>query len=126
MPALKRILIVDDEPDITEIINLFLGKLGYAADTSHSGEAVMDRIENNDYWAVFCDLKMPGLNGIEVFDRVRGRNSDLAKRFVLLTGSVLDSHTESVLSEKKITLFKKPFNFREFTTLFSRLETGSA
>lgn len=125
MAGMKRILVVDDEPSITEIINLFAGKLGYAADASHSGESVMDKIERNDYWAVFCDLKMPGLNGLEVFDEVRNRNGDLAKRFVLLTGAVLDGKTESVLSEKKITLFRKPFNFKEFTRLFSLLETGS-
>jgi DNA-binding response OmpR family regulator len=119
---MKRILVIDDEPYITEIMIHFAQKLGYETDVSHSGETTIRKIRENDYWAVFCDLKMPGLNGLEVFEKIREIRSDLSQRFVLLTGAIPDSGTESVLSEMRIPLFRKPFNFQEFTNLLGSLE----
>lgn len=119
---MKRILVIDDEPYITEIMIHFAQKLGYETDVSHSGDTTIRKIRENDYWAVFCDLKMPGLNGLEVFEKIREIRSDLSQRFVLLTGAIPDSGTESVLSEMRIPLFRKPFNFQEFTNLLGSLE----
>lgn len=122
---MKKILIVDDEPDITEIIHRYAQKIGYSADTSHSWDDVLRQVESNDYWAIFCDLKMPGINGLEIFDRLQSRRSKRPQRFVLLTGMMLDRDTETMLAERNILLFKKPFNFREFTSMFTRLEATS-
>lgn len=118
----KRIMIIDDEPCITDVIALFARKLGYLADVSSSADATLDKIKETDYWAVFCDLKMPGLNGLEMFERVCQMRSELSKRFVLLTGAIPDKLTESAVREKNIILLRKPFNFEEFTRLFSSLE----
>lgn len=123
---MKKILVVDDEPYITEIMNEFARKLGYETDVSHSADVTLDKIRNNEYWAVFCDLKMPGMNGLEVFDKIRELKAGLQRRFVLLTGAIPDSGTESLLAEKSILLLRKPFNFQEFTTLFKTLERNSA
>ena len=123
---MKKILVVDDEPYITEIMNEFARKLGYETDVSHSSDVTLDKIRHNEYWAVFCDLKMPGMNGLEVFDKIRELRSGLTRRFVLLTGAIPDSSTESVLTEKHILLLRKPFNFQEFSNLFSKLEKHPA
>lgn len=119
---MKKILIIDDEPNITHIIELFAGRLGYSTDISHTGDAGVEKVKNSDYWAVFCDFKMPGLNGLEIFDKISELSSNLSRRFVLLTGAIPDKKTEAQLTEKKILLFRKPFNFNEFSNLFSVLE----
>lgn len=123
---MKKILVVDDEPYITEIMNEFARKLGYETDVSHSADVTLDKIRQNEYWAVFCDLKMPGMNGLEVFDKIRELKANLTRRFVLLTGAIPDSGTESVLTEKNILLLRKPFNFQEFSSLLRTLEQHPA
>ena len=119
---MKKIFIIDDEPDIIEIMSLFADQLGYAADTSPSGEDAVGKILRNDYWAVFCDLKMPGLSGIEIFEQVHPLKPELWKRFILVTGAILDRETEETVMEKDIRVLRKPFNFEAMKTLLSRLE----
>lgn len=119
---MKKILIIDDEPDITEIVNLFSLKLGYQTDVSHSGDGILDKLSMNDYWAVFCDLKMPGLNGLEIFDKITETSAALSQRFVLLTGAILDPNTEAKVTKKNILFFRKPFNFEDFKKLVLALE----
>ena len=121
-PSMKRILIIDDEPNLTEIINAFACRLGYVADTSHSGEEAIELLTKNDYWAVLCDLKMPGLNGLEIFDKIKEVNSETAKRFVLLTGALLDDKTEEAAAKNRIITFRKPFNFQGIKDTFALLE----
>jgi CheY-like chemotaxis protein len=119
---MKKVLIVDDEPNITEIIHFFASRLGYSTDAAHSGKSAMEKVGSNQYWAVFCDLRMPGLNGMEIYDRVRGLNSILSNKFVLLTGTILDQDMEETVTEKKIRVLQKPFCFEGIKSLFSELE----
>jgi CheY-like chemotaxis protein len=121
--AMKKILIVDDEPNIAEIIRLFARRLGYSSDAADSGRSAMEKVGSNQYWAVFCDLQMPGLNGMEIYNRVKGLNSDLSDKFVLLTGSMLDQHTEAAIKKNNIRVLRKPFYFEGIKKIISELET---
>lgn len=119
---MKKILIIDDEPYIAEIIKLFASKLGYEADASFSGEAVLRKAKEGEYWAVFCDLLMPGMNGLEIYEQIKDTRFELSRRFVLLTASIPDKKTENFLKEKEVIFFRKPFNFDNFKELFKSLE----
>ncbi len=119
---MKKILIVDDEPNITEILSLFAQQLGYSSDAVHSGESAVERIKSNQYWAIFCDFQMSGLNGLMFYDKVKELNADLCGRFVLLTGSVLDDHAEASVKKEKIRVLPKPFYFDGIKQVFHELE----
>jgi two-component system, NtrC family, sensor kinase len=119
---MKKILIIDDEDYITEIISMFSNELGYSADASNDGSDAIERIKSNDYWAVFCDLMMPGLNGLEIFERVEQINTDLCRRFILITGAILDKKIEEKVYDKNVVVFRKPFNFENIREVFSKLE----
>ncbi|HAM52144.1 MAG TPA: hypothetical protein DCP92_16185 [Nitrospiraceae bacterium] len=119
---MKKIFIIDDEPDITEIMSLFADQLGYTADVSPSGDDAVGKILLNDYWAVFCDLKMPGLSGLEIFEHVHPLKPEFWKRFILVTGAILDRETEETVKKKDIMVLRKPFNFETIKALFLQLE----
>lgn len=119
---MKKILIVDDEPSVLEIIRIFAMHLGYSSDTAYSGGSAMEKVGSNRYWAVFCDLQMPGLNGMELYDKVKGLNYCLSKKFVLLTGAMLDQDMEETITEENIRVLQKPFHFESIKSLFSELE----
>src|SRR3990172_8900783 len=71
MTALKRILVVDDDPVIGKSFHRVLSGKGYAVISASSGQEALDKLAREDYDAVFTDIKMPGMNGIEVAARVK-------------------------------------------------------
>ena len=119
---MKTILVIDDDPTIIDVLRLFAAQIGYSCDAANSGEVALEKIANNTYWAVICDLQMPGLNGVELYDRIRERNPGLSDKFVLLTGSLLDLKTEHKVEECNIKVLMKPFHFKSIVTLFSAFQ----
>jgi len=119
---MKKILIIDDEPNIVEVIRLFAAQMGYDADSACSGKSGVEKIKMNQYWALFCDLQLPGLNGLSVYENVKELRMELSKKFVLLTGSVLDQDAESMLATQKIRVLLKPFYFEDVQKIFDELE----
>lgn len=119
---MKKVLIIDDEPDITDILSQFFSKLGYSADMSGSGADALDKIMQNDYSLVLSDFKMPGLSGIEVFEAIKEIDPLLCRNFILMTGMILDSCFETRVTEEKIMVLKKPFNFDDFDSIIKSIE----
>jgi CheY-like chemotaxis protein len=121
---LKRILVIDDEPYITDIIQLFSERLDCIADAAHSVNAALEKLHaaHSDYWAVFCDLKMPGLSGLEIYHAVSDMKKNSPLRFALLTGSIPDDDVMDMVKEKKILYFRKPFTFQDFKSVMTELE----
>lgn len=68
-----RILIVDDEPSITEFVSYALQKEGYTADTAADGEEALQKIENSRYDLFIFDIMLPGIDGYELCRRVRAK-----------------------------------------------------
>ena len=72
MSALQqKILVVDDDPSVTRSFNRVLSQKGYAVITAASAEEALAKIQNEHYDAVFTDIKMPGMNGVEMARRVK-------------------------------------------------------
>ncbi len=68
-----RLLVVDDNEANRQMLSRRLGERGYLVDTVEAGEAALSRLEATGYDAVLLDVVMPGLGGLEVLERVRGR-----------------------------------------------------
>ena len=66
-----HILIVDDEADAGEILSLRLGRRGYAPVYASSGEAALAHLAANPVDVVLLDIKMPGMDGLEVLRHIR-------------------------------------------------------
>lgn len=72
MGALKwKILIVDDEDDIRDVLQERLTSLGYQALTAATGEEALEKVEKEDPDLMFLDLKLPQMDGLEVLKRLR-------------------------------------------------------
>jgi len=67
----KRILLVDDEPDILEFISYTLNKEGFKVETALNGTSGLEKAESFDPHLILLDLMMPGMDGIEVCERIR-------------------------------------------------------
>ena len=67
----QRILIVEDEAPMCELLTAFFSEKGYNVDTAQDGEHAVGRLEEQDYALVVTDIKLPGMSGLELLARIR-------------------------------------------------------
>lgn len=79
-----EILVLDDDPDATEILKHVLIREGYKVETVSSPTAGMDRLAAHQFHILILDLRLPDMDGIEVLRKIRERDRDLA--VIILTG----------------------------------------
>ena len=81
-----KVLIVDDEPALAELIEIVLDSAGHESTVVHGGEAALDELRDGSFDVVLSDYQMPGMNGLEL---LRQSRAELATSppFVFVTGS---------------------------------------
>jgi CheY-like chemotaxis protein len=72
----KKILVVDDEKSLREILKSKLVKLGYDPECAKNGEEALKILENEKFPLILTDLRMPGIDGIELCMRIKERNPE--------------------------------------------------
>lgn len=73
----RKILVVDDEEDVRNLIARTLSRAGYEVEVAADGESALELLQKNHYHVLFTDLKMPGISGIELIEEARKVNPDL-------------------------------------------------
>lgn len=73
MSAQRKVLVVDDDPVVSESFNRVLSRKGYAVITAANGDEALAKLQAEQYDLVFTDLRMPGMDGLEVAERVKAR-----------------------------------------------------
>lgn len=71
MPRKPHILVVDDEADVREVIQLNLGREGFAVSTAADGEAALKSLREQSFDAAVLDVMMPGMDGLSVCREIR-------------------------------------------------------
>jgi DNA-binding NtrC family response regulator len=118
VPAV-RILIVDDDKAICDLMQTLLEKDGFIVKTHSDPTLVEDDVRQGNYHVIVLDLMMPKLDGIEVLKRIRMHDSDVA--VVMFTAH---PNLESAVASMKldaVDYIKKPFNPDEFREVLARV-----
>jgi len=84
MSALRKVLVVDDDPVIGRSFDRVLTGKGYAVITAGSGQEALNKLETEDYDVVFTDIKMPGMSGLDMAEQVKAKRPWLP--VVIITG----------------------------------------
>ena len=84
----KPILIVDDEPNVRLMYRASLAGQGYELSEASSGEAALELCEDHEYVAAILDLRMPGMDGFELLEKMQGRGITTPVVFVTAFGDV--------------------------------------
>lgn len=108
-----RILLIDDEVDLLDVLIRALQIEGYQVDAVSNGEAALDRLNQNGYDLILCDVRMPGLSGLEIYEQMQGRFPELARRLVFITGDTVSPHTRRFLDETGAPYLDKPFELED-------------
>jgi len=112
----RRVLVIDDEEAILQMISEDLNSSGYQVDTATDGESGLRQLRQNHYDATLCDWKMPGLNGRQVYEQLRATHPGLCQRLIFITGDVINEPMRQFLESEKRPCLAKPFTFAEFHT----------
>jgi CheY-like chemotaxis protein len=84
MSASRKVLVVDDDPVVATSFNRVLASKGYAVITAGNGEEALKKLSAEKYDLVYTDIKMPGMSGIEVAEKVKASQPWLP--VVIITG----------------------------------------
>lgn len=84
MSALRKVLVVDDDPVVGKSFNRVLSGKGYAVITASTGQEALDKLDAEDYDVVFTDIKMPGMSGLDMAEQLKQRHPWLP--VVIVTG----------------------------------------
>jgi len=119
-----RILVVDDEKVIRDIVKLVLTGEGYEVDTVDNADDALKKIESQKYSLILVDIKMPDMSGIELYERIQKIDKSLARRVVFITGDIIGADTEKFLSETKVAHLDKPFDTEQLSREVQRALTA--
>ena len=104
-----RVLLIDDEPEICELLIDFLEDSGLAVETACNGQDALRLIAARDFDAIVCDLRMPGMDGPALFDQVARERPAMVSRFIFGTGDLLSESSHKFLKECNRPFLEKPF-----------------
>ncbi|MFQ5869072.1 MAG: sigma-54-dependent transcriptional regulator [Candidatus Zixiibacteriota bacterium] len=120
-----RILVVDDQESQREMLGGHLKNKGYAVTTAESGESALEICEKNFFEVALLDLKMPGLSGLDLLNRLKEINPDTISIIITAYGSI-ESAVEALKSGAFDYITKPINNLEEVDLIIEKaLETHS-
>ena len=94
-PNAARILVIDDEPQVRTVFEEALTGQGYSVDLAEDGTQAIEKVEGKRFDIVICDLKMPGIDGLETIRRIQAIHRDI--QFIVITAhGTFESAIESL------------------------------
>ena len=114
-----NILIVDDEPEVAEVLATSLTRQGHTATVAHSGEDALRLITQLALDAMFLDVSMPGMNGLEVLAEVKRVQPSLA--VVVITGHSTEDEIEEVRRMGVLEVITKPAALTHYQRALTRI-----
>ena len=104
----EKLLILDDEPDMLKLLQMIISeKTPYEAVTTNNPHEALELVKGGVFALVITDLKMPGLDGIEVLEAIRRMDEDIPVIFITAYGSV-ESAIEA-MQKGAFDFITKPF-----------------
>jgi DNA-binding response OmpR family regulator len=115
----KPILIVDDEKNIRLTLSQALKILEVETDTAANGEEALAKLKEREFGLILLDLKMPGMDGMEVLRRVREIRPDI--RIIIITAYGTVESAVEAMKLGAVDFIQKPFSPEEIRELVSRV-----
>lgn len=111
-----RALVIDDEFTIRLALRRFFTRMGWSVDEASNGESgysliVLDAHQKDvpPYDIIISDLRMPGLNGIELHDRVKEMAPEMLSHLIFSTGDIVSEEAANFVRTSECLVLQKPF-----------------
>jgi CheY-like chemotaxis protein len=107
MPNTQRLLMVDDDPSMHDLVQAMLQGTEWEVDSAQDGEQALERVKTGAYDLVLTDILMPGMDGLTLLSRLRERHPDT--RVVVMTIKNTADHILGSLRREAAGYVSKPF-----------------
>jgi two-component system nitrogen regulation response regulator GlnG len=114
-----RVLVADDEPSIRFVLRETLEELGCDVSDVDDGDAALGRLDTGDYALAFLDIRMPGLSGLELLERVQSLELDTA--VVIITAQNTFENAVEAMKRGALDYLVKPFGIDEVKALTAKV-----
>jgi DNA-binding NtrC family response regulator len=112
--APPRILVVDDQSGVRAFVSEALVRLGYEVRTAAGANEALALMARTQFKVVVCDLRLPGVRGVELVERLRRLDPNVT--IIILTGVSSDDHDVCRLREGGIAVLHKPVQLTQLNT----------
>ncbi len=114
-----RVLIVDDEEYIRLSLSELLSYIGFEVATAANGEDALSKLTENRFDIAFMDIKIPGMNGVELLGRVRKAYPDVS--VIMMTGYATVENAVEAVKLGAYDFLRKPYDIEEIKVSINRL-----
>ena len=111
--AEKRILVVDDEQDIIEMLVELLTAQGYVVDSATAAEGALEQVRANIYDGAILDFNLPDMNGVMLHRQIRQMDGELAEHTLFTSGLVQSEDNMGYYSAFGGGFLAKPFDLND-------------
>jgi len=115
-----RVLVIEDEPSVAQLIADVLREEGLVTEIALDGVHGLSRALAGDFDLVICDLKMPQVNGQNIYRQLAAKDKTQLNRLVFVTGDTLSRHTMEFLESSGVPFLAKPFLVEELKLIVHR------
>ena len=105
----KRILVVEDEPAISQVSLRVLVSEGFEVDIAVNGKVAQDMLEAKQYDFCLIDIRTPQMSGKELYQWLKKKHPELTRGVIFTTGDVMGGDTQSFLEQAGRLFLPKPF-----------------
>lgn len=117
---LNRILVADDEESMRWVLSKALKRKGFQVDLAPDGRQALELIKDNCYDLAILDIKMPGINGLDLLDKVRELKSDLL--VVIMTAEASMKNAVEAMKRGAYDYITKPFDLDVIDAIVEKVE----
>jgi nitrogen-specific signal transduction histidine kinase/ActR/RegA family two-component response regulator len=108
-----RILVVDDEPTIVQVLKRVLTGEGYEVESIDKAKEALDLIKGRMHALILLDIKLPDMSGLELYQHLDKTDKSLTQRIIFVTGDVLGTDTMDFFSRTGVAYITKPFDMEQ-------------
>ena len=119
--AIPRVLVLDDNAMITDMLGSMLDMFGYQAATANAGEDALELLARDRYDIILSDFRMPGMDGQEFYRRAVAEHPELAHRIVFLTGDSVGNGAREFLEATACPHLTKPYSLQTVQDMIAGL-----
>jgi PAS domain S-box-containing protein len=115
------VLIIDDEPDVADLLAEILRNDGHDVEIANSGTEALAKLENHDYELILSDLRMPDLDGPGLYRALERRNRALLERIAFVTGDTVSPKARLFLESVGRPYLEKPISIKALRGLVDEM-----
>ncbi len=124
--APRRVLVIDDEPQVRRVIVELLSGTGHEVLERADGRSALDLLRvDRQFDAVLCDLMMPGLDGVGLFEELEATAPCLTSRVVMISGGAVTDRARAFIARERVQTLPKPFTFEQLVDAIERVAQRS-